>query len=149
MASRSLDIYERFANYEPNHKTLAADSRFVSAVFQEARADLSRRRKWNVRWQSLAAWCNYLMRRLRQIHNLQKMTFDRRELFFANERHLVGIACAGHDYDATNPVWAVPTVWRIAHTIYEERRWDDLPILADALEEAGCTNAELLAHLRA
>jgi len=26
----------------------------------------------------------------------------------------------------------------IARAIYEERRWDELPILADALEEAGC-----------
>ena len=29
-------------------------------------------------------------------------------------------------------------VQRIARTIYDERRWDELPILADALEEAGC-----------
>jgi hypothetical protein len=30
----------------------------------------------------------------------------------------------------------------------EERAYDRLPILADALEEAGCTNAEILAHCR-
>jgi len=36
----------------------------------------------------------------------------------------------------------------IASQIYNEERYEDLPILADALEEAGCTEAELLGHLR-
>ncbi len=34
--------------------------------------------------------------------------------------------------------WLTPTVVHLAQTIYDERRWDALPILADALEEAGC-----------
>jgi len=37
---------------------------------------------------------------------------------------------------------------KLATTIYEERAFDRLPILADALEEAGYDSAELLAHLR-
>jgi hypothetical protein len=37
---------------------------------------------------------------------------------------------------------------RMAQTIYEERRFADLPILADALEEAGCTDKALLSHCR-
>ncbi|HYT91785.1 MAG TPA: hypothetical protein VEL76_23930 [Gemmataceae bacterium] len=41
------------------------------------------------------------------------------------------------------------TVTAIAGTIYEERRFEELPILADALEEAGCENPDLLAHCRA
>ncbi len=36
----------------------------------------------------------------------------------------------------------------IAQTIYNERRWEDLPILADALSDAGCENEEILWHLR-
>jgi hypothetical protein len=32
--------------------------------------------------------------------------------------------------------------------IYEERRFADLPILADALEEAGCDHADVLARCR-
>ena len=36
----------------------------------------------------------------------------------------------------------------LAETIYQERRWEDLPILADALEEAGCDRLDVLAHLR-
>lgn len=40
------------------------------------------------------------------------------------------------------------TVLAIAQTIYHERRFDHMPILADALEEAGCTNADIIDHLR-
>jgi len=44
--------------------------------------------------------------------------------------------------------WNGGTVTNIAHVIYHERRWEDLPILADALEEAGCTHQEILGHCR-
>jgi hypothetical protein len=44
--------------------------------------------------------------------------------------------------------WSDGTVRRIAEGIYEERAFDRLPILADALLDAGCDNEELLAHLR-
>lgn len=44
--------------------------------------------------------------------------------------------------------WNGGTVGQLAETIYEERRYQDLPVLADALEEAGCDEAELLDHLR-
>jgi hypothetical protein len=37
---------------------------------------------------------------------------------------------------------------KIAQGIYDDRRFGDLPVLADALEEAGCDNADLLGHLR-
>lgn len=40
------------------------------------------------------------------------------------------------------------TVRGIAGRAYESRDWAALPILADALEDAGCTNAGILGHLR-
>jgi hypothetical protein len=39
-------------------------------------------------------------------------------------------------------------VMNLAQVIYDQRRWQDLPVLADALEEVGCTDATVLAHLR-
>lgn len=44
--------------------------------------------------------------------------------------------------------WNNRTVPLLADRIYEQQSYGDLPVLADAVEEAGCTNAELLAHLR-
>jgi hypothetical protein len=40
------------------------------------------------------------------------------------------------------------TVPAIARRIYEERAFHDLPFLADALEDAGCTDADILSHCR-
>jgi len=40
------------------------------------------------------------------------------------------------------------TVASVARVIYAERSFTDMPVLADALEEAGCTNGEVLSHCR-
>jgi hypothetical protein len=44
--------------------------------------------------------------------------------------------------------WQSATIPKLAQVIHDERRWEDMPILADALEEAGCDNEEILGHLR-
>jgi hypothetical protein len=45
--------------------------------------------------------------------------------------------------------WGGGVVPKLARAVYDERRFADLPILADALEEAGCADADVLAHCRA
>jgi len=45
-------------------------------------------------------------------------------------------------------IWTSGTIGKLACAIYDERAFDQLPILADALEEAGCTNADILNHCR-
>jgi hypothetical protein len=47
-----------------------------------------------------------------------------------------------------DPAWLNATVVGMARVIYDGRQFDDLPILADALEDAGCADADLLSHLR-
>jgi hypothetical protein len=49
---------------------------------------------------------------------------------------------------AVASAWLTPTVRALAQGVYEERAFDRLPILADALEEAGCADPDLLGHLR-
>jgi hypothetical protein len=44
--------------------------------------------------------------------------------------------------------WEDGLIPHLARALYEERRFADLPVLADALEDAGCTSEELLSHLR-
>jgi hypothetical protein len=46
------------------------------------------------------------------------------------------------------PAWVTATVAGLASTIYATGAFDRLPILADALEDAGCTDKALLAHCR-
>jgi hypothetical protein len=50
-----------------------------------------------------------------------------------------------------DPVWLTwreGTIPMMAQTIYDERRFTDMPVLADALEDAGCTDADFLQHCR-
>lgn len=44
--------------------------------------------------------------------------------------------------------FVTPRVKQLAAAIYEEKAFERLPILADALEEAGCTNVDILDHCR-
>ena len=44
--------------------------------------------------------------------------------------------------------WNDGTVHRVAQAIYDERAFERMPILADALEDAGCDNADILNHCR-
>jgi hypothetical protein len=47
-----------------------------------------------------------------------------------------------------DPAWRTPAVLHLAQSIYDDRAFDQLPILADALEEAGCSSREVLDHCR-
>jgi hypothetical protein len=47
-----------------------------------------------------------------------------------------------------NPQWRTSTVRALCRRMLDTREFDALPILADALEEAGCDDGELLALCR-
>jgi hypothetical protein len=45
--------------------------------------------------------------------------------------------------------WRSSTVMSVAEGLYEESAFGQLPILADALEESGCSDSDILQHCRA
>lgn len=47
-----------------------------------------------------------------------------------------------------NKKWRSSTVVALAKEIYEAKAFDQLPILADALQDAGCENEDILTHCR-
>jgi hypothetical protein len=49
---------------------------------------------------------------------------------------------------APNPAWLIRNVRQLAQAICETKDFDQLPILADALEDAGCHDDAILAHCR-
>jgi biotin carboxyl carrier protein len=93
----------------------------------------------------------------------QKTHVDHAELLFRvipipviGEIHYV-VHCVTHLRDifgnpfrpiTPDPSWLTSTVVSLAHGIYADRAFDRLPILADALQDAGCDNADVLDHCR-
>jgi hypothetical protein len=49
---------------------------------------------------------------------------------------------------AVDPRWLTSTVKNLANSIYTDRAFEKMPILGDALEDAGCDNQEPLNHCR-
>jgi hypothetical protein len=49
---------------------------------------------------------------------------------------------------AADPAWLGGAVQCLAQVIYDERAFDQLPILGDALEDAGCHDERILGHCR-
>jgi hypothetical protein len=49
------------------------------------------------------------------------------------------------DFD---PRWLTSTVVDLARAIHDERAFENLPILGDALMDSGCDNEEIIAHCR-
>jgi hypothetical protein len=47
-----------------------------------------------------------------------------------------------------NPAWLPAFVRALAEQIYDDKAFDRMPVLGDALEHAGCTVNEVLAHCR-
>ncbi|MBX9585326.1 MAG: hypothetical protein K2X87_33890 [Gemmataceae bacterium] len=47
-----------------------------------------------------------------------------------------------------DPEWRTSTVVALARGMYEGRDFAPMPVLADALQDAGCEHADILAHCR-
>jgi hypothetical protein len=58
------------------------------------------------------------------------------------------LICNPFRRSTVDPTWLTATVVSLAQAIYAELAFDRLPILADALEDAGCDNADILQHCR-
>jgi hypothetical protein len=49
---------------------------------------------------------------------------------------------------AVDPRWLTSTVLALARGIFADRAFDRMPILADALQDAGCESDDILGHCR-
>jgi hypothetical protein len=79
--------------------------------------------------------------RREEVHHLERLQQARMlRCTFGNPFHLVTLDRAWLSDNAAIP--------KLARTIYDNRAFDRLPLLADALMAAGCTNEDILSHCR-
>lgn len=89
--------------------------------------------------------------------NLADDAMEAMTVTVANARHRNGAAqcelirCLfGNPYhpSSVDPAWLTGTVVTLARGIYADRAFDRLPVLADALQDAGCHDSVILEHCR-
>ncbi|MBP3956904.1 hypothetical protein J8F10_16655 [Gemmata sp. G18] len=69
-----------------------------------------------------------------------------------NRAHQPPVLCEifGNTFRPTafSPSWRTSTAFALASQMYESRNFSAMPILADALQDAGCDSADVLEHCR-
>lgn len=146
-----VEVAERYADGRATGRQLAAARRAAleNALGQEWTVW---RRIWNgeeCRWATwdrrlgVAAWTTLAKQEPMTRHEWCEGDDPRAEALLLRE-------IFGNPFDpiSIEASQLTPTVVSLALAIYTERAFDRLAILADALEDAGCTNQEILAHCR-
>jgi hypothetical protein len=146
---RAVEVAERFADGLAGPAELAEVRQAVSQALRRAavlgRSDTaswavlhtaSEVRSWNT-WVSIAADAIAVPR---------ARDAERREQA-ALLRDLLGNPFRPAAVDPAWLKWGTAVV-PVARVVYDEHRFEDFPVLADALEEAGCTDSDVLAHCR-
>jgi len=90
------------------------------------------------------------MRAVADVPGKSKSTISRLQRIEAGAQALLLRGFFGNPFRpvALDPGWRTSTVVALAEGIYEDRVFDRLPFLADALQDAGCENEEVLTHCR-
>jgi hypothetical protein len=132
----AVEAAERFADGLIGAEELAAAAALAERAAWEA--EQQQRHGWNAALTAARAATPIALDAARRAAEAGGTADEVREVFGNPFRPL-----------AVAPAWlaweggAVP---RIARSIDEEGRWADLPILGDALEDAGCADAAVLEH---
>lgn len=133
--------------------------RFADGLASERELEAARSAAVFLAWDTLTTAYNigveYVCTKNRVIGFLSHQPFLDRELFptqAALLRSILGNPFASSkrhriDWDELTGAGAEWSI-AIAQDIYERHDWKLLPVLADALEDAGCTNEDALLHLR-
>jgi hypothetical protein len=98
---------------------------------------------WALAWNAASE-----IRRALRLHSPQADAYGECQVQATILREVMGNPFRPLRIDPAIIRWNDETPSRLARVIYEEQAFDQLPILADALEEAGCTDPDILDHCR-
>ena len=155
---RALDAAERLADAAIDVSDRAAAETWVRAVRAELNPQ-SDARRWDAATAALIAVSRAFWpkdaARLASIAlvTIQQVVRDSdgsvTEVEAAAEAHLLRDLFGNPFRPVTfSPEWRTDTAVLLARTMYEAHEFSAMPILADALQDAGCDNDEILNHCR-
>jgi hypothetical protein len=151
-----------FVNSEPDMQGLELTERDVDGQASEEEFAELGEDGWDIRWyrrdgvdalnRALESYWGSIWDSRQRFYSSQEEQFRASgevDVDLANlVREIIGNPFRDVTVDPTWLTWNDRTVLRLAQTIYDQRAYDRMPILADALEDAGCDNADILNHCR-
>ena len=144
----AIEVAERYCDGEATRKSLAEAHRAATVAYREARARRTSAHipSWAV---SKATRPNNPMGAM--LETLCAISGGEDNPWCGELAVMIRDAFGPRLYRqvAFDPCWRTSTVMNVASTIYEERAFQCLPILADALMDANCSASELIDHLQA
>lgn len=171
---RAVEVAERFALGKARRAELSAAGEEASAaVAGHTTSDAPTRNQLRLQWLAVTAAAGVTQTRYalaateavaRQVielratlrGNISAVGRPSDDLLREEERDIAAIAreVFGNPFHPTRcePGWVTSgggVVSKLARAVWDERTFDRLPILADALEDAGCTDPRILEHCRA
>jgi hypothetical protein len=154
VCTRALALAERFADGRASGEDLAAARAAAEADVRGARYDLSDRHGEGAAAVDRAG-CLAAGDSAAELIQAIDLAAEREPIapaYFAERRRQAPLVreVFGNPFRPArvDRAWLTPTVVSLARTVDDERAFDRLPILADALEDAGCTDAAILGHCR-
>ena len=135
-ACQRVEIAERYVDGQ------CTELEFAAAAAAEA---------LTTHWESISSNQVILSRNIINIPTMEFIvneTVERRMSFVAHCNLLRDIFGNPFRPVTIDPRWLTSTVIDLADVIYAERAFDRLPILADALMDAGCDSEEIINHCR-
>jgi hypothetical protein len=147
--AHALEVSERYADGEASlgQLSLAEISLDVNNLLMEtltpttaARSAVAHAVRYRPQPGEVFGWLDYALRQAGQAEEGKGLCELARDVFGNPFRPVTA-----------DPAWLCANdhaVRKVARVIYADRAFGDLPILADALEEAGCADEQLLTHCR-
>jgi hypothetical protein len=139
---RAVDTFERYADGQAGPEELRAALRAAWDVGENAASYLATEESFLVAFKAAAD---------RAAGGDGRESTGRWAAERAAQCDLLRDVCNPFRTGSAGPSWLTwngAVVGQLAAALYEGRRFDDLPVLGDALEEAGCADAEILDHCR-
>jgi hypothetical protein len=147
---QAVEVAERYADSQVSSQELKAAYRAAESARKEARTESQRGAAWVA---TLTAQPTYSPFGTNDLGLLAEWATGRATLQRSRQqchwlRCLFGNPFRNVSIDPAWLLWNDGTVVKVGKGIYDEQAFDRLPILADGLEDAGCTNLDVLAHCR-
>ena len=151
---RAVEIAERYADGDAAPAELRAANAQAKAAIPAREWDKDRRYTaqeitpwlaWSATeespWATAAGWSHWATEGRQRTTQYADLCAWLRDMFGNPFRPLPAL-------DVSWLSWNEGILRKLAQAIYDERAFEQLPILADALEEAGCTDEQVLSHCR-